>query len=313
MKKLLNTLFVPQNHYIDESIVDVQKLHLFRVKLLESILLTVSFIGFMVGILELFGVLPKDNIYTPAVIAHSLLNFTLYLLLKKSKKDIFLLAMHICIFSALFILSMMSMTLVYDEFRFIWFFLLVFASFVLGGKWYGFVITMFVLTIIYVQYFYFSLHISPYALFSFTSSLLALNAFALFFLKVNKQDALTLQTSINQEVEKRKDKEKILQKIEDADTINLKNGYLWDCKRKLLSHEQKSISLTQKEQLLLDLLIAKKEKCVTFEEIQANVWEESFEEEISNQSVKLQITGLRKKLPKGCIKNVYGRGYIFHI
>jgi len=104
----------------------------------------------------------------------------------------------------------------------------------------------------------------------------------------------------------------MLRQIEDADTLNLKNGYLWDCKRKQLSHKQRSISLTQKETLLLDLLIQKREQCVTFEDIQVNVWAESFEEDISNQSVKLQITGLRKKLPKGCIKNVYGRGYIFH-
>ena len=104
----------------------------------------------------------------------------------------------------------------------------------------------------------------------------------------------------------------MLQQIEDADTLNLKNGYLWDCKRKLLSHEQRSISLTQKETLLLDLLIQKREQCVTFEEIQVNVWEESFEEEVSNESIKVRITRLRKKLPHGCIKNVYGRGYIFH-
>jgi len=313
MKKYIIALFTPQNHYVNEELVDVQKLHLFRVKLLESILLTVSFIGFMVGLFEWIGVLPEHKVYTPAVILHSLLNFAVYLRLKYSKRETFLSAMHICIFSALLILSIMSMTLTYDTFRFIWFFLLVFASFILGGKWYGFVISMLVLGIIYTQYFLFNLQISPYALFSLTASLLTFNAFALFFLTVTKQDALTLQTHINQEVEKRKNKEEILQKIEEADILNLKNGYFWDSKRKILTHKQSPVSLTQKEQLLLALLIEKKEQCVTFEDIQANVWQENYEEEISNQSVKLQITGLRKKLPQGYIKNVYGRGYIFHI
>ncbi|RUM71728.1 MAG: hypothetical protein DSZ09_02530 [Sulfurovum sp.] len=37
-----------------------------------------------------------------------------------------------------------------------------------------------------------------------------------------------------------------------------------------------------------------------------------YEDEISIASVKLQITQLRKKLPKGCIKNIYGCGYILH-
>jgi len=51
---------------------------------------------------------------------------------------------------------------------------------------------------------------------------------------------------------------------------------------------------------------------VSFEDIQAHVWVRNYEDELSIQSVKLQITQLRKKLPKGSIQNIYGCGYIFH-
>jgi len=44
----------------------------------------------------------------------------------------------------------------------------------------------------------------------------------------------------------------------------------------------------------------------------AYVWETYFDEEISIESVKLQVTLLRKKLPKESIKNVYGKGYVLN-
>ncbi|MBU1668732.1 response regulator transcription factor [bacterium] len=93
--------------------------------------------------------------------------------------------------------------------------------------------------------------------------------------------------------------------------INLQEGYRWNKELKELSHHGTVISLSQKEQILLNLFVSKRDECVTFTEIMALVWEESFDVEISIQSVKFQVTLLRKKLPKNSIKNVYGKGYIF--
>jgi len=121
-----------------------------------------------------------------------------------------------------------------------------------------------------------------------------------------------MQTHIHTEVAKRKIQERIVEKIHQQDILELKEGYFWDTKRKILSHENNSITLTQKEQQLLTLLLQNKNHCVSFEEIQVALWEEKYDEEISLHSVKMQVTKLRKKLPKGCIKNVYGCGYIFH-
>jgi len=95
--------------------------------------------------------------------------------------------------------------------------------------------------------------------------------------------------------------------------IPLKENYLWDETKKELYRNQEIITLTQKEKSLLSLLIQKQNTCVTFIDIQAHVWEDDFDTEVSIQSVKLQVTLLRKKLPKESIKNVYGKGYILYI
>lgn len=95
--------------------------------------------------------------------------------------------------------------------------------------------------------------------------------------------------------------------------IYLKDSYTWNETTHELSQYNQPITLTQKEQSLLFLLISKRNQCVTFIDIQAYVWEDSFNEEISIQSVKLQVTLLRKKLPKDSIRNVYGKGYILYI
>jgi len=312
MKELLRTLFLPQQHFIDETLVDTKTLYLFRVKLLQAILLTASVVGLGTGILEFFNLLPEDMLYTPVVILYGIANFIVFLLLVRHPYRLYTFAMHFCIFSALATFSLMSVSLVYDEFRLIWFFLLSFASFMLGGKWYGMTLTVMILSIILTQFFTMHLNLSPFAMFTFATSLLTFNVFSLIFLNKIEQDALTMQKHIVSEAQKRRNKEQILQKIQEENIVPLENDYLWDNKLKILTQHQNVIQLTQKEQLLLNLLIEKRNCCVSFEDIQAHVWVGNYEDEISIQSVKLQITGLRKKLPKGSIQNVYGCGYIFH-
>ena len=145
-----------------------------------------------------------------------------------------------------------------------------------------------------------------------SSSFVTFNLFAFIFLDKIERDSLTIQTYLNQEADKRKKQEKIVEKIHEKDTIDLKHGYLWDSKLKLLTHEGERVDLTQKEQQLLAVLIKNSNQCVSFEEIQVHLWEDEYEKEVSIASVKVQITQLRKKLSKGCIKNVYGCGYILH-
>jgi len=313
MKQRLKAFFSPPKYLVDETLVDTETLYLFRVKLLQAILLTASIVGLATGLLEIFNFLPIDLHYTPIVILYGVVNFIVYLILIRFPYGAYTFAMHFCIFSALATFSVMSLSLLYDEFRLIWFFLLSFASFMLGGKWYGLSISAMILGIVFTQFFTMDLHLSAFAMVTFAASLLTFNAFSLIFLNKIEQDAHTMQKHIAKEAEKRRTKEHLLQKIQEEHIVDLKDNYLWDDKSKTLTHEQKKIPLTQKEQTLLSLLLDNKNCCVSFEDIQVHVWEGYYEDDISIASVKLQITQLRKKLPKGCIKNVYESGYILHV
>jgi DNA-binding response OmpR family regulator len=98
--------------------------------------------------------------------------------------------------------------------------------------------------------------------------------------------------------------------LRDEKYFHLKEGYIWDKETQELRSKEKIIPLLQKEKVLLSLLISKYRECVNFTDIMALVWEDDFDAEISVESVKFQVTKLRKKLPKESIKNVYGKGYV---
>ncbi len=94
--------------------------------------------------------------------------------------------------------------------------------------------------------------------------------------------------------------------------VALKENYSWDKEKKELFKGSTLIELSTKEQILLGLLAKEKGKTVLFTDIMAFVWEDDFDAEISIESVKFQVSMLRKKLPKDSIKNVYGRGYVLN-
>lgn len=92
--------------------------------------------------------------------------------------------------------------------------------------------------------------------------------------------------------------------------VNLSSNCVWNKKQEVLHINDIPISLTQKEQRLLKLLIEHKGSSVSCEDIMITVWEDAFEKDISYDSVKNQISHLRKKLPNCSISAVYGKGYI---
>ena len=65
--------------------------------------------------------------------------------------------------------------------------------------------------------------------------------------------------------------------------------------------------LSRKEKLLLNVLISEKGKVVTFDKIQAMVWEGNF---ASLDSIRSLMRRLRKKIPYECIETVVDVGYI---
>ena len=92
--------------------------------------------------------------------------------------------------------------------------------------------------------------------------------------------------------------------------INLASNCIWNKTQEVLRIDDVPVALTEKEHRLLKLLLEKKGTDVSNEDIMLAVWENAFENEISVDSVKNQISHLRKKLPNVSIDTIYGKGYI---
>lgn len=102
---------------------------------------------------------------------------------------------------------------------------------------------------------------------------------------------------------------KISKKINNKDRIVLPYFCQWDIKSKILFYKNEIISLTRRESKLFELLIKKKGKFCSDDEILYFVWSDDFESSVSKSSIRTLIKNLRKKLPKGLIENQYGVGY----
>ena len=97
---------------------------------------------------------------------------------------------------------------------------------------------------------------------------------------------------------------------DNSSTVELKDGYRC-CKRteRLYNESSEEVSLTKKEQAFLKLLINANSKAVSVETIEHTIWEEASMSSDCSNRLKVLLSGLRKKLPKGTIKNIHGVGY----
>ena len=202
--------FFTQNP-IDTSseIVDSETLNLFRSALLYTIFLTAAFFSFLVAILSVFDIFPLDTFYRNILFAYCMLNIFTYLLLKKDQKYYFV-AMNISILSSVLTFTFMTYTVLHDEFRLVWFFLTSFASFILGGRRYGVIITGIIIVLVLTLHIRMDLQLSNYAIFTFISALLTFNIFAHFFLNKIEKDSNSLQERVVQEMDKQQAQEQIL-------------------------------------------------------------------------------------------------------
>jgi len=92
--------------------------------------------------------------------------------------------------------------------------------------------------------------------------------------------------------------------------VHLNAECVWDKNKEILTLKGMAIFLTHKEHKLFKLLIKNKTQTVYYNEIMAIVWEDALEQDISFDSVKNQVSKLRKKLPLDTLKSVYGQGYV---
>ena len=91
------------------------------------------------------------------------------------------------------------------------------------------------------------------------------------------------------------------------DIVDLGHNCQFDFKTSLLRIGSDEEHLSRKEKLLLNVLISEKGKVVSFDKIQAMVWEGNF---ASLDSIRSLMRRLRKKIPFECIETVVDVGYI---
>jgi DNA-binding response OmpR family regulator len=99
-------------------------------------------------------------------------------------------------------------------------------------------------------------------------------------------------------------------KLNPSRFVNLSATCVWNKEQEVLRINDIHVTLTEKELRLLKYLIQHKGTSVSYEDIMISVWEDAFDKEISKDSIKNQISHLRKKLPDVCIDAVYGKGYV---
>ena len=81
--------------------------------------------------------------------------------------------------------------------------------------------------------------------------------------------------------------------------------------KRLISNADE-IALSNKENRVLEILIQNIGNAVSIYDIGDFVWDDSIDS-VSNESIKMQVSNLRKKLPDNLITNVYGVGYMLKV
>ncbi|HIP52186.1 MAG TPA: HAMP domain-containing histidine kinase [Campylobacterales bacterium] len=191
------------------DLIDDKDLSLFRTSLLNAVLLTAFFVGSFIATLSLFDVFPLTRLYMSILYGYNVANLLAYFLLKQNQKNYFL-AVNIATFSSLATFIVMTITVLHDEFRIVWFFLTSFGSFILGGRRYGFFITTIIIAIVVYLYNTLDINLSVYTIFTFIIALFVFNIFSFYFLRKIESDSKRLEERVTEEVEKRQLQEQIL-------------------------------------------------------------------------------------------------------
>jgi DNA-binding response OmpR family regulator len=84
-------------------------------------------------------------------------------------------------------------------------------------------------------------------------------------------------------------------------------NWSWDKQREELFYFDQTVSLTKKEQKLLALLFSSVTRTFTYDEIFDYVW--GYDQIGTLDALKSLVKGLRKKIPKDTVHNVFGIGY----
>ena len=204
--------FLTSGHFFAEN----DNLQRFRFSLLNSLLLIAAFFTLLNYFASIFDFVPFAPLYEKTLLFYTFsCIFSIYLLRKK--KGYYLITVNNIVISSLILFYMALFTVLHDEFRLIWFFLVVFASFVLMGKRYGIILTLLLLLSIIIINKFVDLGFSELAHFTFINSFLVFAAFSYFFLEKIEKDALEfkilnnkLEDKVTTEIQQRKEQEQML-------------------------------------------------------------------------------------------------------
>lgn len=92
------------------------------------------------------------------------------------------------------------------------------------------------------------------------------------------------------------------------DFVKFVDNFSWDINNCELRKDDVIVQITPKERKVLSYLFTNTCVIKTYDDILENVWDD-FYETPSKSSLTTLMTGIRKKLPEGIIKNVFGVGY----
>jgi len=92
-------------------------------------------------------------------------------------------------------------------------------------------------------------------------------------------------------------------------STHLSDNFIWYRDSLVLMCDSRVIPLTDKERRLLELLVDHMGSGVSYAEIMAVLWSDDYFTETSIDAVKFHVSSLRRKLPKGVLKNIYAKGY----
>lgn len=103
---------------------------------------------------------------------------------------------------------------------------------------------------------------------------------------------------------------KIVLKLQNLNKINTKieliDGFYWDKSEKILYKKEEIIYLTKKESILFQLLSAFKNRVVTSEEIEIELFDDNYSD---NKRVRSLLSRLKCKVSSDLIQSVYAEGY----
>jgi len=198
------------------SFLENENLQKFRFGLLNSLLVISVFFTFLNYFASLIGFVTFSTIYEWFLLLYACVGLISFILLRINK-GYYLATVNLSIFSALGLFYFALVSDIQDEFRLIWFFLSLFASFVLMGKLYGVIIMICTLLAVFISDQVQDIGYTRLALFTFFNSFLIFTGFSYFFFNKIEKDAKEftllndkLKEKVSQETQQRITQEKML-------------------------------------------------------------------------------------------------------